>query len=360
MKKIDIFPFNSFLLPYIRHYNELQDEYIIENVYVHDKNPMVGKDLSYSCNGKQTGTNAKSISDICKSNSDLMIVINDNKHIGQDYMYKILKKAIENDIKVLFYIDKNDYIDDCIWDLRQKFNDKFNILYQEDLPNRLLNDKISLQTPVILVGGLIDEPDVTELLLRLYIKFTKMGINTAVITKSLFNFNMNFYNINGIFEQNTTENNKIKVIRDFVKTIELIEQPDLILIEAPDPFIEYNEWIGNGYGIKTYMLSKAVSPDSIVGVVPLELSTAEYVESVHNHLLRKYDAPLNGAHVSNTVIDSLDAYESGKITYAHAEISFVSKYIEKERSQSTIPISNVFTDGIETISEAIINQLVDQ
>lgn len=359
MKKIDIFPFNSFLLPYIRHYNELQDEYIIENVYTHDKNQMVGKDLSYSCNGEYVGINAKSISDICKSSSDLLVVINENKHIGQDYMYKIFKKAIENDIKVLFYINKTDDIDDCILELKERFNGKFDILYQKNLPNRLLNDKISLQTPVILVGGLIDEPDVTELLLRLYIKFTEMNINTAVVTKSLFNFNMNFHNINEIFRQNETENNKIKAIRDSVKTIEIIEQPDLILIEAPDPLIEYNEYIGNGYGIKTYMLSKAVLPDSIVGVVPFELSTAKYVEYLYNYLLQKYDAPLNGTHISNTIIDSLDAYESGKITYVHAEIDLVNKYIEMGRSQSAIPIDNIFTNGIETITKAIINQLME-
>lgn len=357
MKKIDIFPFNSFLLPYIRHYNELQNEYIIENVYVHDKNPMVDKDLSYSCNGKHVGINAKSISDIYKSSSDILVVINDNKYIEQDYMYKIFKKAIENDIKVLFYINKNDGIDDRIWELRKKINGKLDIVYPKYLPNRLLSDKISLQTPVILVGGLIDEPDITELLLRLYIKFTEMNINTAVITKSLFNLNMNFYNINEIFEQNNTENDKIKTIKDFVKRIEIDEQPDLILIEAPDPFIEYNEWIGNGYGIKTYMLSKAVSPDSIVGVMPLELSTAKFVETVHNYLSRKYDAPLNGTHISNTIIDSLDAYESGKITYTHAEINLVNEYIEMEKSQSTIPINNVFDDGIQTITEAIVNQL---
>lgn len=359
MKKIDIFPFNSFLLPYIRHYNELQDEYIIENVYVHDKNPMVGRDLSYSCNGKHVGINAKSISDISKSSSDLLIVINDNEHIEQDYMHKVFKKAIENYAKVLFYVNKNDDINNCIWELKEQSNGKFEILYPRDLPNRLLNDKISLQTPVIIVGGLIDEPDVTELLFRLCIKFNEMNINTAVITKSLFNLNLNFYNISGIFQQNKTEDKKIKAIKDFVKTIEIIEQPDLILIEAPDPFIEYNEYVDNGYGIKTYMLSKAVLPDSIVGVIPFELSTAKYVESVCNYLSRKYDAPLNGTHISNTIIDSLDAYESGKITYVHSEIDLVNEYIEMGRNQSTIPISNVFTDGIQTITEAIINQLTD-
>lgn len=359
MKKIDIFPFSSFLLPYIRHYNELQDEYIIENVYVHDKNSMIGKDLSYSCNGKHVGINAKSITDICKSSSDLLVVINDSEHIEQNYMYKILKKAMESDIKVLFCINKNDDIDYCIWELKERFNDKFDVLYQKELPSRLINDKISLQTPVILIGGLIDEPDVTELLLRLYIKLTEMNISTAVLTRSLFNFNMNFYNINEIFQQNITENNKIKAIKDFVKRIEIIEQPDLILIEAPDPLIEYNEYVGNGYGIKTYMLSKAVSPDSIVGVMPLELSTAKYVEAVDNYLSQKYNAPLNGTHISNTIIDSLDAYESGKITYTHSEINLVNEYIEIERSQSTIPISNIYADGVQSITEAIISQLVD-
>lgn len=359
MKKIDIFPFNSFLLPYIRHYNELQDEYVIENVYVHDKNQMVGRDLSYSCNSEHVGINAKSISDICKSNSDFLVAINDNKHIEQDYMYRIFKEAIKNDIKVLFCVNKNDNIDNCILELRKKSNGKFDILHQKDLPERLLNDKISLQTPVILVGGLIDEPDITELLLRLYIKLTEMNINTAVITKSLLNFNMNFYNIDEIFNQYRTEEGKIKAIKNFVKTIEVIEQPDLILIEAPDPLIEYNEYIGNGYGIRTYMLSRAVLPDSIVGVVPFELATAKYVEYLYNYLFRRYDAPLNGTHISNTIIDSLDAYESGKITYVHAEINLVNKYIEMERSQSAIPIDNIFTNGIETITKAIINQLVE-
>lgn len=191
---------------------------------------MVDKVLSHSCNGKHVGIKIKPISHICKFSSDILVVINESKHIEQDYMYKIFIKAIANDIKVLFYVNQNDDIDDRIWELMKKSNGKFDTIYPKYLPTRLLNDKISLQTPVIFVGGLIDEFDVAELLLRLYAKITEMKINAAVITKSLFNFNMNFYNISGIFQQNSSESEKIKTIKNFAKTLELIEQLSILHI----------------------------------------------------------------------------------------------------------------------------------
>lgn len=103
-----------------------------------------------------------------------------------------------------------------------------------------------------------------EVLLQVYINLRSLGLKVSLYTKSPLSLGTNFHCISTLFEGSSNEKTKIVSLKTTIKEIEHLEQPDIILIEAPDPIMEYNEFAHNGYGIRTYMLSLALIPDSII------------------------------------------------------------------------------------------------
>ncbi len=67
------------------------------------------------------------------------------------------------------------------------------------------------------------------------------------------------------------EAEKIERINVLLKDLETREQPSIILLEAPDAVMKYNNYLTNGFGIRTYMLAQAAEPDAFLCCIPSEL-----------------------------------------------------------------------------------------
>lgn len=357
-EKVAIYPFYSRLLPYIKHYNKLQDKYEITEVYAPQGLGLTNKDLGLACNHLPIGTKGSLIENIRESDADIIALVDD---IGDNFDNKdfpsITKMALENDIIVNYYAESIGSMNQEMLKLGDDYKDNVGITIEEHRQNKLGQTKGSLQTPVILVGGLIDEPDVLEVLLQVYLNLTELGFRVSVFTKTPFSLGTNFYSIHTLFENGTDEKTKISSLKETLKEVEHLEHPDIILIEAPDPIIEYNEFAHNGYGIRTYMLSLAIIPDSMICVVPTELCTDEYIEMVSNFVEEKYSTHLDGVHASNTVIDSLEVVQSQKLSWVHIPLEAVDKNLQYNLKQSKIPIINVLKEGTSLITNNIVNRL---
>ena len=357
-KKIAIYPFYPRLLPYIKSYEKLQDKYEITEVYVPNGLGLNDRDLSYVCNHPPIGVKGNLIENIQKSNANVLALIDD---LGEDFdnndFDDIANLALQYDIDVKYYAKSLDSISNRMWELSKEHKDNMKIIIEEHKHNELGETKSPLQTPVILVGGLIDEPDVLEVLLQVYLNLSELGLKASVFTKTPFSLGTNFHSINTLFNTKSDEKTKISDLKQTIKEIEHLEQPDILLIEAPDPIMEYNEFAHNGYGIRTYMLSLAVIPDSMVCIIPTELCINEYVEMVRNFVEEKYSTYLDGVHASNTVIDSLDVVQSQKLSWVHIPLEEVDKNLHYNLKQSKIPIINVTKAGTSLITNNIINRL---
>ena len=304
------------------------------------------------------GVKGNLIENIQKSNANVLALIDD---LGEDFdnndFDDIANLALQYDIDVKYYAKSLDSISNRMWELSKEHKDNMKIIIEEHKHNELGETKSPLQTPVILVGGLIDEPDVLEVLLQVYLNLSELGLKASVFTKTPFSLGTNFHSINTLFNTKSDEKTKISDLKQTIKEIEHLEQPDILLIEAPDPIMEYNEFAHNGYGIRTYMLSLAVIPDSMVCIIPTELCINEYVEMVRNFVEEKYSTYLDGVHASNTVIDSLDVVQSQKLSWVHIPLEEVDKNLHYNLKQSKIPIINVTKAGTSLITNNIINRL---
>lgn len=357
-KKVAIYPFYPRFLPYIKNYDKLQDKYEITEVYVPHGLGLNNRDLSYACNHYPIGIKGESIENVQKSNADVLALIDDvDDDFNNNDFVDIANIALQKGMKVNYYAKSIDFISNEMWELSDSHKDDVKIIIEEYKHNELGETKSPLQTPVILVGGLIDEPDVLEVLLQVYLNLSELGLKTSVFTKTPFSLGTNFHSINTLFNSEFDEKLKISDLKQTIKEIEHLEQPDIILIETPDPIMEYNEFANNGYGIRTYMLSLAIIPDSMICVIPTELCVNEYIEMVSKFVKEKYSNNLDGVHASNAVIDSLEVIQSQKLSWIHIPLEEVDKNLVYNQKQSKIPIINVLKDGTRTITNKIIDRL---
>jgi len=357
-EKVAIYPFYPRLLPYIKNYDKLQDKYEITKVYVPHGLGLNNRNLSYTCNHPPIGVEGSLIQNIQKSNADVLALIDDlDDDFDNNDFADITNLALQHDIDVKYYAKSLDSISNRMWKLSKEHKDNVKIIIEEHKHNELGEAKSPLQTPVVLVGGLIDEPDVLEVLLQVYLNLSELGLKASVFTKTPFSLGTNFHSINTLFNANIDEKAKISALKGTIKEIEHLEQPDIILIEAPDPIMEYNEFAHNGYGIRTYMLSLAIIPDAMICAIPTELCINEYVEMMGKFVKEKYNTNLDGVHASNAVIDSLEVVQSQKLSWVHIPLEEVDKNLQYNQKQSKIPIINVLQDGISLITNNIVNRL---
>ena len=357
-KKVAIYPFYPRLLPYIKYYGKLQKEYEIAEVYVPQGLGLTNRDLSFACNHPHIGLKGSLIQNFQKSNADILALIDDaDDDFDNTDFPDVAAIALQNGMTVNYYAKAKDSVSNRMWQLAGDNKDNIKIFIEENMSNRFGVNNNSLQTPVILVGGLVDEPDVLEVLLQVYLNLCELGLKVSVFIKTPFSLGTNFHSIDTLLNNGIDEKTKISKLKETIKEIEHLEQPDIILIEAPDPIMEYNDFAHNGYGIRTYMLSLSIIPDSMICVIPTELCINEYIEMVSNFVKEKYNTNLDGVHASNAVIDSLNVLHLQELSWIHIPLEEVDKNLKCNHKQSKIPIVNALKDGTRMITENIINRL---
>lgn len=357
-EKVAIYPFNPRLLPYIKYYDKLQEEYEISEVYSPRGLGLTNKHLSLVCNHHPMGIKGSLVENIKESDADILALIDDlGDDLDNEDFPDIANIALQNGLKVNYYAKGIDDVSSEMRKLTEDYKDNIKIIIEKHKENKLGEKKGSLQAPVILVGGLIDEPNILEVLLQVYLNLIELGLKVSVFTKTPFSLGTNFHSINTLFNSQSDEKTKISNLKKTIKEIEHLEQPDIILIEAPDPIMEYNEYTPNGYGIRTYMLSLAIIPDSMICVIPTELCINDYIEMINSFVKEKYNTNLDGVHASNAVIDSLDVIQSQKLSWIHIPLEEVDKNLEYNQKPFEIPAINVLKDGTKTITNNIIKRL---
>lgn len=357
-EKIAIYPFFPRLLPYIKHYEKLQDKYEISEVYAPQGLGLTNRDISFACNHPSIGKKGILIDNIEELDADILALVDDiEDDFKNEDFYHMAEIALKKGKRVNYYAKSMDSINDKLWRLSDKYKEAMKIILEEHRHNELGQTKGGLQTPVVLVGGLVDEPDVLEVLLQVYLNLKELGLRVSVFTKTPFSLGTSFHSINPLFENKFDEKRKISDLKKTLKEIEHLENPDIILIESPDSIMEYNELANNGYGIRTYMLSLAAIPDAMICSIPTELCVEEYVAMVSNFVKEKYNVDLDGVHASNVVIDSLDVMQSQELSWVYIPLGEVDKNLEKNKKGFKIPIINALRDGTETITKNMIERL---
>jgi peptide maturation system protein (TIGR04066 family) len=358
-----IYPFYSQILPIVRKFDELQSGYSLEAILSPTGLGLMGHDLGYACNKRNTNIIISGEEGIDDTHWNTLHVFKPplGMVIASSYLLKIMERAIIRGKSIIYYDFEQRSIPQGIIELQNRFRD--NLLIQVENSNLFGNFVIeegfyNITAPVILVGGLVECPDVLNALLCLTINFVRNGLYPAVVTKQPIGQIFGFHNINHILiSPDLTEALKIKEINRYFAAIEHYDCPDIFIVEAPDAVMRYNDFDPTGFGVLTYMLAQAIRPDMFVCCVPLQLAVGELIESLSRDFQIRLGTPIHAVQVSNIVIDTADLNQSKKLTYIHVEQNRVQDQIIKEGPKSQIPLFDIDDGDEEKMFRCIVSSM---
>lgn len=357
--QVAIYPFCLELLPVVKAFNTIQNKYILKRIIAPLGYGLSGKDAGFIANQDDTGFIISDTLDEYSKDWEILLVT-ETENIEKSFeseMISYIQRTLQVNKKVIYYVNDYKNISNEIKILHQKHKENFEIIDSVPKIDKKYEVTVSdmIQTPVVLIGGLIGKNDTGEVTLKLYEYLKNQGKHVAVFFSNPIGKLFRFESIYSVFRQNILEIEKIEMIHKIIQNCELKKHPDIILIEAPDTIMQYSSMIPNGYGIWTYMLSLSVSFDYFVCCIPFESVNKQFIEYVNNAIKNILGCSIDVVHAENAVLDGITTAELKKISIVHDNMKNVQDCIDRWRNE-TICVTNVMLDGSERLYRALENK----
>lgn len=351
---VAIYPFCAEILPVVKTFEKLQNLFVINCLISPSGFGLSGHDAGYVCNHPNIGivvTDEFNYDDTEWTTLILFEPIMIKEKV--DYSYGVIAEQAVLHGKHVIFLSSSAKVNDNIKELSDLYFDKIEIReYIKSNGNYRKVGQIfhDVEVPIVLLGGLLEEADNYEILLKLASKLKLENVNTLVFTKHPIGELLGFHNMDHIWNcSDYSEAQKIKEINHYINSIVEIERPEVILLEAPDAVLRYNDYAVNGFGIRTYMLCQAVTPDRFVCCVPFELASDNFLSVISLGFEKTLGASITSVHASNILIDTQELMQKRDISIVHSDLKFVREQLFKEREHSKIPIYNVVVDEIDEL-----------
>ena len=358
-----LYPFCAEFMSTVRHFNEIQKDYHLCSLISPSGLGLDGRDASHACNHPPIGLNVTSQLSPRKSKWEILIVAKPlhEKGISDDMLVFAVKSTLDAGKRVV-YCD-NRALHRIPSEIRALINDsngRLSFASCSSNPIMPFEDPYQhqpIRTPIIVVGGLIQEPDVSEVLISIARQATSVGMRPLVFANHSVGHIMGFHSISHIFDNTAlSEAEKAKAINRAIADIVDLAAPDVVLIEAPDALMRFDENIPNGFGIKSFMLCQAISPDFLVACIPYPFVSAHTVRQLGEDFIHRFGTPLAAIHISNTVVDMIELAQFLEISYVYNNIATVRDKIDRDKASISIPVYNILE---ETSPEKLLEHLCD-
>ncbi|MDF2611512.1 MAG: hypothetical protein K0R92_2986 [Lachnospiraceae bacterium] len=351
---VAIYPFCSEILPVVKTFEKLQDKFVIKRLISPNGFGLTGLDAGYVCNHPDVGFVVTNEFNYEGAEWETLILVEPIMIKEEvDYLFDVIAKQAVLNGKHVIFISASEKVNDKINDLSDLYFEKIEIRSYINSINNYSNEEQKfhdIEVPVVLVGGLLEEADNFEVLLKLVEKSKLENVNALVFSKHPTGELLGFHNMNHIWNcSKYSEAQKIMEINHYINRVVEKERPEVIFLEAPDAVLRYNEYALNGFGIRTYMLCQAVTPDRFVCCVPFELAFGNFLNEISIGFEKTLGVSITSVHASNILIDAQDLMQKRDISILHCNLKFVREQIQKERDHSQIPIYNVVIDGVDEL-----------
>lgn len=162
-----------------------------------------------------------------------------------------------------------------------------------------------------------------------------------------------------IFDVNAglSEEDKAMALNKLAQNIIRSERPSLLIMEAPDPMLKYNNATPNGFGLQTYLICQAIKPDFLVCSVPPDLANEDaFLTLVSQDFKNRYGANIAAVHISNVVIESFDTVQFHRIARVHTDLERVWSLQKQQNGNRLIPAFDVVSDGAEELAQLLVQK----
>ncbi len=360
---IAIYPYCQELFSIVKYFDELQREYKLVSLISPEGYGLKGKDASFVNNYPNINIKVHSDVDEDMDKWEILLVVEVMQENLEVYNQKLelISKVLENNKKV-FYFPKNIYdIKEEITIFEQKHRDNFLILGKEvekeiinleDVKNQTF-DKNKITAPIFFIGGLLEQTDVTEIVFKIISYMIMKGKKIlGYINSPMYSF-LGLESIKPIFDNKAfSEKEKIDVLQYVISKRDSTNYPDFIIIEAPDPIMQYNTMIPNGYGIYTYMLTRVVDIDYFIACIPYKFLEKKFIDLIRKDWYIRLGCDIDIIHASNIVIDTTDSFERKEISIFYENMDSVNKKISQIKLER---VFNIVCEDMEKVIDVLRN-----
>lgn len=218
---------------------------------------------------------------------------------------------------------------------------------------------------IVSLGNLLTEQESSSTVDAISCQLRKRGYRTATITS---NYNLCLIGYikfpDSIFQNDLCDEDKVFVFNQFIKEIDYLEKPDIILLQLPTGVIKYSNSLPNGFGIIPYLVSQAVSSDYFILCSPVGIGNAQFFERMSDGFYGRFGFSINTVVIQDVQLDPLSE-EREDVQLFDVDDAVVDEFIDfiyASYEEQTPCIKYVgITDEIvgSTIADSIIKKLTD-
>ena len=357
-----IYPLDINSVSLIRH-NNLIDKYKITKAVVPKAWGFTGEDASVIDKGDYLGLIVESdFDEAVKECETVLFVESETKLNFNNMIYPQLIKAVESSKNIVCAIKLEDKVKEEIVNIANKNNSTFEYLIEgnNDIEVPLIEYTDKINVPVIFVAGLCERTNKFEVQLALRENLINMGYKVSQIGTRKYCELMGFHSFpEFMYSKEFYDHEKVTLFNEYVKLIELDENPDIIIIGIPGATIPYNDIFKGRFGILAYEISMAVSADITVLCSLLERCfDKKYFELMSNIHKDRFNSTIDCYNISPAMYNKKYSEYLKSVQYINTSSEYVNKKIEDYKNLKT-PIFNVLdkNDG-KKMTEFIVNKLV--
>jgi peptide maturation system protein (TIGR04066 family) len=312
-KKATIYPYSKDDVQFFRYASMLKE---IEPVFAVSPSGwgLCGKDVTEIDGGVASGLKITDDITHALKNSELLVLTSFEKYHGEEGgLSDTIKLAIENKVPFILYFPP-DKANDCdtVEGLLQEaerlglFRNKQELKNSEKLGG--LEHCVSLNTPVTLIAGQGPNTGKFETQLGMRQELLQRGLKILQVGTRPYCELFDFHSFPGfMFNKELDETEKVISFNHYLKKIETIEKPDLIVVGIPGGIMPFMEKVHNNYGILHVEVASAMEPDNLVYTLYSNYYTTEYYKRSVEFLFNRLNKTMPACFIlTNFMVD----YES--------------------------------------------------
>ena len=177
-----------------------------------------------------------------------------------------------------------------------------------------------IESPIIAVGGIVDDFVNTEIAINLYRYLSKKYTVEVILGESeAACLGMNYWD-KTVYTELPSEVEKIKYFNYLISEIEEKKAPEIMIIQIPGGMIRLSDKWLNDCGIFYYYISQAVNVDFFICTVPHEFLDSELLKKISDDICGKYNFKIDVVNISNKILDWNTEESKEELDFCYGDI----------------------------------------
>lgn len=190
---------------------------------------------------------------------------------------------------------------------------------------------------------------------EVYIELEKRGYKTYLLSAKKEKKLINSVDVIPEIVINNKGYNREKILKfnHYIKQVEIIEHPDLIIVEAPGNLLEISKMVTGDFGSGAYIISRGISLDYVICNMPYFSGFSEKCDDLGQCIEARIEAEVDAYNITSQYLDLADAEENGVIEYMDVSRDLIVDEIKNNEKiyylQEKMEISRVVDDIIKKL-----------